>query len=91
MSFSTIPILDLSLAQDPTAKPAFLKSLREALLDVGFLYITGSGIDGTLIDNVIDQGKAFFELPEANKLEVQMKNQPSFLGRSLRPLSFAFT
>lgn len=87
MSFSTIPILDLSLAQDPASKPAFLESLREALLDVGFLYITGTGIDSKLIGNVIGQGKAFFELPEANKLELQMKNQPSFLGKYIRPFS----
>ena len=83
MSFSEIPVLDLSLARDPTTKPAFLESLRNALLDVGFLYIKNTAIEDSLIQDVIEQGKAFFNLPEEQKLEVQMKNQPSFLGTLL--------
>ena len=80
MSFSSIPVLDLSLARNQDTKPAFLESLRIALLDVGFLYIKNTGIDDTLIQDVIEQGKAFFSLPDEKKLEVQMKQQPSFLG-----------
>lgn len=73
MSFSTIPVLDLSLSRNPTTKPAFLLGLRKALLEVGFLYINNTGIDETLITEVISDGKAFFELPDEAKLEVQMK------------------
>ena len=80
MSFSSIPVLDLSLAQDPDTKPAFLESLRNALLDVGFLYIKNTNIDDALIRDVVEEGKQFFALPEAKKLEIQMKNKPSFLG-----------
>ena len=80
MSFLSIPILDLSLARNPESKPAFLDSLRNALLDVGFLYIKSTGIEDALIRDVISQGKAFFDLPEEKKLEIQMKNVPSFLG-----------
>ena len=82
MSFNAIPVLDLSLSRRPDTKPAFLGSLREALLDVGFLYIKHTGIDDALIQDVIEQGKAFFSLAEEHKLEVQMKNVPSFLGES---------
>ncbi|KAG8533876.1 uncharacterized protein KY384_001617 [Bacidia gigantensis] len=80
MSFSAIPVLDLSLSRNIDTKPAFLDSLRNALLDVGFLYVKNTGIDEVLVQNVIDEGKAFFKLSEAKKLEVQMKNAPSFLG-----------
>lgn len=80
MSFDTIPILDLALSRDQNTKPAFLESLREALLEVGFLYIKNTGIDDSLIQDVITEGKAFFDLPEAKKLEIEMKNVPSFLG-----------
>lgn len=80
MSFDSIPILDLSLARDAKTKPIFLQSLRSALLEVGFLYIKNTGISDELIEEVITQGKAFFGLPNAKKLEVQMKNAPSFLG-----------
>ena len=89
MSFSSIPILDLSLARDPESKPSFLKSLKSALLEVGFLYIKNTGIDETLVRDVISQGKAFFDLPEEKKLEIQMKNVPSFLGISSADLSKA--
>ena len=82
MSFDAIPVLDLSLSRHPDTKPAFLISLRDALLDVGFLYIKDTGIDDALVQDVIEQGKAFFSLPEEQKLEVQMKNVPSFLGES---------
>jgi isopenicillin N synthase-like dioxygenase len=80
MSFDTIPILDLALARSPDSKASFLNDLRHALLEVGFLYIKNTGISSTLIQGVIEQGKAFFNLPLKTKLEVEMKNAPSFLG-----------
>ena len=83
MSFSSIPILDLSLASSPDTKPAFLESLRHALLEVGFLYIKNTGVSDALAQDVVTQGKAFFDLPEEKKLEIQMKNAPSFLGTTL--------
>ena len=83
MSFESVPILDLALARDPDTKPFFLSSLRDALLKVGFLYIKNTGIDDALIQDVISQGRAFFDLPQEEKLKVEMKNVPSFLGASL--------
>jgi len=87
MSFTSIPVLDLSLSQHPDTKPAFLSDLRSALLEVGFLYISKTGIDTKLIDDVIANGKAFFGLPDEAKLAIQMKNAPSFLGlRAISPV-----
>lgn len=80
MAFSSVPVLDLSLALNSNTKGPFLDSLRHALLEVGFFYIKNVGISDGLIEDVITQGKAFFDLPEEKKLEVQMKNVPSFLG-----------
>ncbi|KAL8682968.1 MAG: hypothetical protein Q9186_001047 [Xanthomendoza sp. 1 TL-2023] len=80
MSFSSIPVLDLSLAHNADTKPSFLTSLRSGLLEVGFLYIKNTGISDELVEKVIAQGKAFFDLSEDQKLEVQMRNAPSFLG-----------
>ncbi|EXJ53651.1 uncharacterized protein A1O5_13102 [Cladophialophora psammophila CBS 110553] len=80
MSFSSVPILDLSLARDPATKAQFLVDLRHALLEVGFLYIKNTGIPPALVDEVITLGKSFFDLPEEKKLEIEMKNAPSFLG-----------
>ncbi len=80
MSFDSIPVLDLSLADSPATKSALLDSLRHALLEVGFLYIKNTGLPPELISKVITLGKAFFQLPEEEKLKCEMKNAKSFLG-----------
>ncbi|KAH8800985.1 hypothetical protein F5882DRAFT_318170 [Hyaloscypha sp. PMI_1271] len=82
MSFDTIPILDLSQAKDPSTKPKFLDELRHALLEVGFLYLKNVGIPEELTQKVIEEGVAFFDLPMEEKLKIEMKNAPSFLGYS---------
>ncbi|RPA76614.1 putative isopenicillin N synthetase [Ascobolus immersus RN42] len=81
-SFTSIPILDLSLARSPETQPQFLDDLRHALFTVGFLYIRNTGIPDSLIQDVIQLGHKFFELPEDEKLRIEMKNSPHFLGYS---------
>jgi isopenicillin N synthase-like dioxygenase len=82
MPFHAIPILDVSLARDEATKPAFLEELLDALLNVGFLYIKNTGIDQALFDKVCEEGIRFFDLPEDEKLRIEMKNAKSFLGYS---------
>ncbi|UKZ48910.1 hypothetical protein TrVGV298_003146 [Trichoderma virens] len=82
MSFTSIPILDLDLSRDPATKPEFLNQLRHALMEVGFLYLKNVGISQDLWDEVIKQGKGFFDIPQEEKLKIEMKNAPSFLGYS---------
>jgi len=82
MPFKEIPILDMSLAKDASTKPAFLERLRDVLLNVGFLYIKNTGIDQDLYDKVCEEGIRFFDLPEDEKLRIEMKQQRSFLGYS---------
>jgi isopenicillin N synthase-like dioxygenase len=67
MSFTSIPILDMALANDPATKPAFLSDLRHALLEVGFLYLKNVGIPDQLFQEVIQEGKAFFDIPLEEK------------------------
>ena len=79
-SFDSVPILDLSLADNPDTKVAFLADLRHAMIDVGFLYIKNFGVDQAFLDKVADYGKKFFNLPEEEKLRIEMKNGRHFLG-----------
>lgn len=72
--FSQIPILDLSRARNADTKAAFLAELRHALLHVGFLYLSQTGVDAGLVADVVRLCKAFFDLPEAEKLRIEMKN-----------------
>lgn len=82
-TFSTIPTLRLSDARSADTKPAFLASLRSALLHVGFFYLSETGLPEPLVDNVIAQCHAFFEeLSDEEKLRIEMKNEKSFLGYS---------
>lgn len=67
MSFKSIPVLDLALADDSATKPAFLQDLREALMEVGFLYIKNVGISDELFEKVVSLGRAFFDIPLEEK------------------------
>ncbi|ODA76112.1 hypothetical protein RJ55_08395 [Drechmeria coniospora] len=82
MSFTSVPILDLDMARNPATKAEFLNQLRHALLEVGFLYLENVGIPSQLFQEVIDKGKAFFDAPLEDKLRIEMKRAPSFLGYS---------
>ncbi|CAI0650835.1 unnamed protein product, partial [Colletotrichum noveboracense] len=82
MSFTSIPVLDLSLSRDPKTKPQFLADLRHALMEIGFLYLKNAGIPDELFQRVIKEGKAFFDIPTEEKLKIEMKNAKSFLGYS---------
>ncbi|KAF4125155.1 Isopenicillin N synthase [Geosmithia morbida] len=85
MSFKSIPILDLSLADDPATKPEFLRQLRDALIEVGFLYLRNFGDAEELVPEVMEKCIAFFDIPTEEKqviLKIEMKNARSFLGYS---------
>ena len=67
MSFTSIPVLDLAMAKSPGTKPQFLDDLRHVLLEVGFLYLKNFGVPDELLTKVIEQGKAFFNIPTEEK------------------------
>lgn len=82
-TFSSLPILPLSQALDPATKPKFLEDLRHALLNVGFLYLSETGLPDQLIKDSIQQCQDFFvKLPQKEKERIEMKNEKSFLGWS---------
>jgi len=80
MSFTSIPILDLSLARDAETKSAFLADLRHALMEVGFLYLKNVGIEDELFQKVTTLGKAFFDIPTEEKYARKLccHDSPSF-------------
>jgi isopenicillin N synthase-like dioxygenase len=82
-TFTSLPILALSAALDPATKPQFLRDLRSALLNVGFLYLSETGLPEQLVHDVMEECKGFFEtLPVGEKERIEMKNEKSFLGWS---------
>ncbi|WP_319637685.1 isopenicillin N synthase family dioxygenase [Pengzhenrongella sicca] len=75
-----MPVLDLSLADDPATADAFRISLREATHTFGFFYLVGHGVDHELIARVIGVAREFFALPDAAKLAIENTNSPHFRG-----------
>ncbi|KAK5633087.1 hypothetical protein RRF57_008801 [Xylaria bambusicola] len=81
-SFDSIPKIDLSLANNPGTLPQFLADLRQALVDVGFLYISNHGVPSSVISDLVSALPGLFNLREASKRAVALENSPHFLGYS---------
>ncbi|MCJ1708138.1 isopenicillin N synthase family oxygenase [Microbacterium sp. VKM Ac-2923] len=76
-----LPVLDLSLLdQGPDAAARFRDELRAATHDVGFFYLTGTGVSAELETNLLRVAKDFFALPDAEKLAIENVTSPHFRG-----------
>ncbi|KQM40348.1 Isopenicillin N synthase [Microbacterium testaceum StLB037] len=81
MSDLNLPVLDLSLLdQGPGAAARFRDELRAATHDVGFFYLTGTGVSAELEARLLRAAKDFFALPEAEKLSIENVTSPHFRG-----------
>ncbi|KAI1397547.1 Clavaminate synthase-like protein [Hypoxylon fuscum] len=81
-SFSEIPIIDLSQVDDESGKSSLLNSLRYALTEVGFLYVTNHSVPTTVVDGLVKALPTLFELEDEVKKAVALENSPHFLGYS---------
>lgn len=79
MSFKSLPIIDLSLAEDPSRKSELLDNLSDALFRVGFLYLINHGVEKEAED-IMKLTPRAFEVPEEEKLKVAMATNPHFVG-----------
>lgn len=80
MTTSSLPVLDLSLADHPDSAESFRTGLREATHHYGFFYLVGHGAGRELTDRVLSVARAFFDLPEAQKLAIENIHSPHFRG-----------
>lgn len=81
MSELSLPVLDLSqLDAGPDAAARFREDLRAATHDVGFFYLTGTGVSGELEKRLHRAALDFFALPEEDKLAIENVNSPHFRG-----------
>lgn len=79
-SLTSLPVLDFARLDSPSERDGFLSDLRETARSLGFFYLTGHGIDAGLISEVLGLSRRFFDLPEKDKLEIQMIKSPQFRG-----------
>lgn len=81
MSLESLPILDFSLlAAGPEEAARFRNDLRDAMREVGFIYLSGHGVPQELTDAMLDVSRRFFALPEDQKLAIENVHSPQFRG-----------
>jgi isopenicillin N synthase-like dioxygenase len=76
-SFTSIPIVDISDLRSPDRadRERVAAEIGDAAREVGFLYISGSGIDEAVFDRMLAATKEFFALPVEEKMR-------SYIGQS---------
>jgi isopenicillin N synthase-like dioxygenase len=76
-SFTSVPIVDINGLHSPdrAERDRVAGELGKAASEVGFLYVSGAGVDDTLFERMLAATKEFFALP----LEVKMR---SYIGLS---------
>lgn len=79
-SFDTIPLLDFH--ELITEKQRFLTRLREAIVDVGFLYVKNTGFSDRLVEDLKGLLPALFDISESEKVQIELENSPHFVGYS---------
>tara|TARA_B110000503_G_scaffold125970_1_gene194081 strand:- start:1439 stop:2386 length:948 start_codon:yes stop_codon:yes gene_type:complete len=76
-----IPVIDVSSLVSGKADIDVAKSLHHASQNLGFLYVTGHGIDTHLINQLYQSGLAFFRASDEQKQTVSVsKNHRGWLG-----------
>jgi isopenicillin N synthase-like dioxygenase len=81
MSYLQLPVIDLSAAdRGPQARALLHAQLHSAAHGVGFFQLTGHGVTEAETAALTGAMRAFFALPEADRLAVSNLNSPHFRG-----------
>lgn len=81
-AFSAVPVVDISAlyGADEAAIAQTAAALKAAASEVGFLYVTGHGLNPALFDAMLAAAKAFFALPLERKMQVYIGNSRNHRG-----------
>ncbi|MFJ1810052.1 MULTISPECIES: isopenicillin N synthase family dioxygenase [unclassified Streptomyces] len=80
-SYQQLPIIDLSAAdRGPQARALLHAQLHSAAHDVGFFQLVGHGVGDRETGELLAAMRAFFALPEAERLAIDNVNSPHFRG-----------
>jgi isopenicillin N synthase-like dioxygenase len=70
-----LPVIDLSAVEHEPRQ--FRADLRAAAHDVGFFQLVGHGVPVADADRLLELSRAFFALPEAERLALSNLNSPA--------------
>ncbi|KAK9822807.1 hypothetical protein WJX81_000986 [Elliptochloris bilobata] len=83
-SFTSLPVIDVSALlepeQAPDARVAVAEQLHRACLETGFFYVRNHGIPESDCENVLQQARQWFALPESVKQEIALTPHSHFRG-----------
>jgi isopenicillin N synthase-like dioxygenase len=80
--FTEIPVINLAglLTDDPAAQLAVAEAMGRAARDVGFFYLTGTGMDPALFDGVLEATQRYFEQSREAKMAQYIGNSRNHRG-----------
>lgn len=81
-SFSTVPVIDISALRHGTddERAAVAAELGAAAREVGFMYLTGTGLAQPLVDSLRRATEQFFALPHERKMAVYIGHSTNHRG-----------
>ncbi|KZT28761.1 2OG-Fe-II oxygenase [Neolentinus lepideus HHB14362 ss-1] len=81
-TFEEIPIIDLkdATSTDPQARRALADKIRDASINVGFLYVKNHGISDEVIEGAVKAADTFFKLPLETKMALDIHKTSNFKG-----------
>jgi isopenicillin N synthase-like dioxygenase len=79
--FTSIPVVDIAgLSGTAEEKATVVEALATAAQDVGFMHVTGHGLDSALFDALLAQTKRFFDQPLDEKMKVYIGKSTNHRG-----------
>ena len=83
--FDRIPVVDLAPLLDGSDKGRVARDIRWALANAGFMYVKNHGTDPGLVAASFDQARAFFDLPQAEKMALHVSRSGTTLRGYIEP------
>jgi isopenicillin N synthase-like dioxygenase len=79
-----LPVVDLAKlgAEEAGVRASEARALRAACTGSGFFYLSGHGVPQAVVADVFEQAHAFFDLPLADKMALDVAGSPVMRGYS---------
>src|SRR5262249_30787843 len=87
MALLSVPVIDIApaLSNDRDGELRVATAVNRACEDIGFLVVTGHGVDPALCAEIFRESAAFFDRPLEEKLKV--RSGPTTLGLGFSPIA----
>lgn len=84
-SFDKIPVVDLAPLIDGSDPQKVARDINWALANAGFMYVKNHGVASSVVDQAFDRTRAYFDLPEAEKMKQHISNSGTALRGYIEP------